>query len=449
MKKQKIIGFILGVSIACPTFASAKNLSLSEFIKHAISHNSEIKMKDQDILSAEGQLDEVKSYMLPSISNTTILAPLFEERGTPLTSTANYDNWGPWVKSNTTVIQPIFAYGKMTHYGNAAKKKIEAEKKQRKMKMDEVIFGVKEYYYGVQTAYGLLEQIEESEKKLADVIKRVDELIKVESGEVRKQDAFKLKTLFQELKQKKELAVKSQKLATSALAFRAGFDDDKDIDLDDKALKKEPFKLESLKYYQDLAVERRPELKALEEGIQARQSLVDAEKTNRLPVFFVGAIFDIADTPNDIRTRQASPYAYDPYNSVDIGVGVGAKWNLDFWKVNAKVKSLKAEYHKLVHQKELADRGIPLEVKKAYLDYQEALNNIDHSTEQVTYAKKWFVQSVMAWGVGVGDAREVLESVIFKGLSDKNYHDALMNHNISVGSLSKATGTELLSTLKY
>ena len=425
------------------------SLTLSESIERAITSNDELKMKDQDVRYAEGRLSEIKSLLYPTIQMTTLVIPIYQETGNALTSVDDKSEWGAWLKSSTTIIQPLYGFRKEKYFKLAGEKGIEAEKEQRQMKMSDVIFDVKQYYYSAQAAYDAMKQLEETEEKLKGVIQRVDELLKMESGEVRKQDAYKLKALHQEIKQKKEFVTKATKLATSAVAFKAGISSDVEFDIKEKSLKKEDFILKSLAFYQNLALENRPEMKALKAGITARNALIDGEKTNRLPLFFLGGLIDVADTPNDIRTRQGSPYAYDPYNSSNVGVGLGFRWNLDIWKVNAKIKSLKAEYYKLVHQKDFAEKGIPLEVKKAYLEYKEALANIGHASEQLENSKKWFLQSIVAWGFGVGDTREVLESVIFKGLSDKNYFEAKLGHNVAIGALSKATGTELLSSLKY
>ncbi len=425
------------------------SLTLSQSIERALASNDELKMKDQDVHTAEGRLAEIKSLLYPTIQMTTLAIPIYKETGTALTSTDDKSEWGAWLKSTTTILQPLYWFGKEKYYKLAGEKGIEAEQEQRQMKSAEVIFDVKQYYYSAQAAYDAMKQLDETEEKLQSVIKRVDQLLKMESGEVRKQDAYKLKALHQELKQKREFVIKATKLATAAVAFKAGISSDIEFELKDKNLKKEDFTLKSLEYYQNVAIENRPEMKALKAGITARNALIDGEKTTRLPLFFLGGLVDLNDTPNDIRTRQGSPYAYDPYNGSNVGLGLGFRWNLDIWKVNAKVKSLKAEYYKLVHQKDFAEKGIPLEVKKAYLEYKEALANIGHASEQLGHSKKWFLQSVVAWSFGVGDTREVLESVIFKGLSDKNYFEAVLNHNIAIGALSRTTGTELLSSLKY
>ncbi|MBI3018713.1 MAG: TolC family protein [Deltaproteobacteria bacterium] len=425
------------------------SLTLSESIGRALDANDEIKMKDEDVHTAEGRLAEIKSLLYPTIQMTTLAIPIYKEIGDALTSVDDKNEWGAWLKSTTTIFQPLYGFRKEKYFKLAGEKGIEAEKEQRQMKKAEVIFDVKQYYYSAQAAYDAMKQLDETEEKLQGVIKRVDELLKMESGEVRKQDAYKLKALHQELKQKKEFVIKGSKLAAAAVAFKAGISSETEFDIQDKNLKKEDFVLKSLEFYQNLAMENRPEMKALKAGITARHALIDGERTNRLPLFFLGGLVDLADTPNDIRPRQGSPYAYDPYNSSNVGLGLGFRWNLDVWKVNAKIKSLKAEYYKLVHQKDFAEKGIPLEVKKAYLEYKEALANIGHASEQLSHSKKWFLQSAVAWGFGVGDTREVLESVIFKGLSDKNYFEAMLNHNIAIGALSKATGTELLSHLKY
>ncbi len=424
-------------------------LSLPQFIKKAISQNAELKMKDEDTHFAESRLKEVKANLLPTIEMTGILAPIYKNVGNALSSTEDKGTWGPLFKGGGQIIQPLYGFGKFGYYKEAATKGITAEKKQKDMKTSEVVFDVKQYYYSGQMASEMLVQLKESEEKVEKVIKRVDELLKMESGEVKQEDGYKLKVLLQELKKNIELAKKGEKLALAALTYKSGFSPDAKVQLDRRNLVKEDFKLQPIEFYQKLSLEKRPEMLALNSGLEARRALIDAEKTNRLPVFFLGGLLDAADTPSHIRNRQDSPYAHDPYNRITGGIGFGFKWNLDFWKVNAKVDGLTAEYLKLKHQKEVAQNGIPIEVKKAYLEFEEAFNNIEHAEKQRSYAKKWFLQSVFAWSFGVGDSREVLESVIFKGFSDKNYYDGLLNHNLAIASLSKATGTELLEHLKY
>jgi len=432
-----------------PVQAMPVRLALDEILKKAIEHNQDIKMKDQDVRLAESKLAEVRANMGPTISTLTLVAPIYKDLGNPLTNKDDKDKWGPLFKNFSTIIQPIYAFGKFTDYKKAAKGGIEAEKKQRQMTEAEVVFDVKNLYYSAQMALQMDDRLGESEEKLVDVIKRIDDLLKAESGEVRNEDAYKLKVLLEELRQKRELAKKGSQLAAAALAFKSGFSVDTDFNIKSKVLEQEAFTLQPLSHYQRLAMDHRPEMMALVAGIGARKALIEAERTQRLPLFFLGGLIDAAHTPHKIRTRQGSPYAYDPYNGLNAGVGLGMKWDLDFWKVNAKLQGLKAEYRKLIHQQELADKGIPVEVKKAYLEFQEAFKNMGHADKQQQLAKKWFLQSVFAWSFGIGDSREVLESVIFKGFSDKNYYDALLNHNVAIGSLTKATGVELLPRLQY
>lgn len=424
-------------------------LSLSELIQRAIRENAELKMKDQDIRLAESKLDQFNAQKLPTIQSLGIVAPIYKDIGDALTHKEDTNKWGPLFKNMTYVVQPLSGFGRFKHYHETFTKGIEAEKKQKRMKADEIILDVKEYYYSVQMAKEMMAQLIETEEKLEKVIHRIDELLRKESGEVKQEDAYKLKVIAQELKKNKELADRGAKVALAALGYKGGFSPDVRVTLKSEKLDKEPFELRPLNHYQALAMENRPEMAALNSGIEARKALVEAEKKERLPILFAGALLDASDTPDRIRNRQDSPYANDPFNRISGAVGLGFIWNLDFWKVNAKVREYKAEYLKLVHQKEVAETGIPVEVEKAYLEFKEALNNIGHAVKQRADAKKWFMQSVFAWSFGIGDSREVLESVIFKSFSDKNYYDGLLNHNMSIAALSKATGKELLPHLHY
>lgn len=454
MQPLRIIGiltliFLSVVVFAAPPAPKKEILSLSQLISRVLTANAELKMKDQDIAIAENFITQINANKLPTIENVSLVAPIYKDVGNAISSQEDKDTWGAFVKTSTTIVQPIYGFGRFKHYMGAAEGGVLAEKHQKKMKSADLIFEVKQYYYGAQGTSSGLDRLEETEEKLVEVIKRVDELLKLESGEVRKEDAYKLKALLQELRVNKEKLIKGSKLTRAGLQFKAGIPFDVEFDIKEKELKQESFELKPFEYYQDLALKHRPEMAALKAGIEARQSMIEAEKSNKLPLFFIGGIIDVSDTASDIRNRQDSPYAYDPYNRITPGFGLGFKWNLDIWKVNADIEKEKAHYHKLVHQKELAEVGIPTEVKKAYLEYQEALSTISHAKEQQRHTKKWFMQSVFAWGFGIGDSREVLESVIFKGFSDKNYYESLFNHNVAISALTRATGTELLANLKY
>ena len=72
MKKTFFFLVVFGLVLSVDA-AQKVRLSLSETIKQAISNNSELKMKDQDIAFSEGRLKEVRSYMFPSASNLTTL----------------------------------------------------------------------------------------------------------------------------------------------------------------------------------------------------------------------------------------------------------------------------------------------------------------------------------------------------------------------------------------
>ncbi|MBI4041557.1 MAG: TolC family protein [Deltaproteobacteria bacterium] len=423
-------------------------ISLKQAISEALRHNEEIKMAQEDVSYAEGQYSYYKAKILPQITNVALLIPLYSDTGNALTNQDDRDQWGAWIKNTLTLKQPIYSFSRFGSYKTAATENIKAKKFQQKMKEADVIHEIKEFYYGIQTAYGLKNELLDSQMELKKVIERVDQLLKEESGEVRKEDAYKLKTIYEELIQKMKLAEKNFELAKVALLFKMGYSAGQSLELDNYDLKQEPFVLKPLAEYGTLSMDHRPEYRALEAGVIAREALVRAEQKNRYPILFIGAMIDINETPSDIRTRQASPYAYDPYNLSQGGLGLGMHWNLDFWVVNAEVKKKKAEYYQLVHQQELAKKGLPVELKKAYLEFEEAQHNIEHAGRQREYAKKWFMQSVVGWGLGTGKTSEVLESVIFKGLAAKNYYEALMQHNMSIAALSKTTGVELLGYLK-
>ena len=198
---------------------------------------------------------------------------------------------------------------------------------------------------------------------------------------------------------------------------------------------------DNLKNYVKNAIELRPEFIQLKEGLNAKNALINVEKSNFYPQLFAGLTASIADASN--RDRVTNPFIYDYFSHSYGAAFLGLKWSIDFGITKGKIKEAQAEYFKLLEKKRFADEAIPLQVRKAYLDLEEAKKNIPETENGYKNAKKWLVSSVANFDLGIGEAKEIADAAIAYAQIKADYLRSLYNEKLAFANILYATGIDL------
>lgn len=201
-------------------------------------------------------------------------------------------------------------------------------------------------------------------------------------------------------------------------------------------------------YYVSLALSRRPEFRQLGEGIFAKRSLAKAERKAMLPVFALLGSYELADT--NVRTHQPGVFAYDPYNRETWTVGVGFRMDFQWMLQDSKAARLHAEAEELEAKEIYARQGIEAEVRRAYLELEEAEKRLAASTEAYKTGKKWLTTEAIGYGSGLGGAQGLVEAYGARAETAKDYFEAVFRHHMAWAALSRVVGQEvdpLLATL--
>ncbi|MBI4042384.1 MAG: MMPL family transporter, partial [Deltaproteobacteria bacterium] len=419
-----------------------KKVTLEEALKKALKENPTMTEVRHRVEKAEAQLDEANYAVFPKISTQNILTATFEDRGNAISSTDDTSEWGPWIISNITSFVPLYTWGKISSYKEAARHGVSVAEKQREISANDLSFEIKRYFYTIQYAAEMKSKLKLSKDKLTEVIDRVDELLKKESGEVTKQDKYKLNTFLAEVLKYEQFAMTATESARLALTIGMGASTtDQQYDTATHELVRQKATVHPLNGYIELAKKHRPEYALIEDGIAAKDALVRAEKANYYPMFLVGALFDFAYT--NVRDDQGSPYAYDIWNRSYGGAGLVAKWDLDFWNTRARVNQLKAEQNEVLAKRTFAANGIPAQIRKIYRELQEADERVKIADTGRENAKKWLLQSAFAFNFGLGDTKEVVDSVVGHAKTQEEYYRAIMDYNMSLAGLTRSVGKEV------
>ncbi len=175
----------------------------------------------------------------------------------------SYD--GVFGNADVVLIQPIYTFGKIQSYRDAAGHAVKAYEAGARLKATEVALQVKEAYYGLllgRELKGLLSDIKEQLDKSTDKVKR-----QLDAGapNVDEVDLYKLQTYQGELEKYTAMADQGINKAYFALQLLTN-NMDKDIDIKDEFLEPAQVNLEDYDFYKNMAMKERLEFLQLKEG---------------------------------------------------------------------------------------------------------------------------------------------------------------------------------------
>lgn len=437
-----------------PQKADRPVLTLEESIQRAVKNNPEIKEAQVQVKISQAKLDEVRANQFPQIQLMDILGPSPGAKGGDLSFrdsniTASCTQRTPcgigvFDRTDITLIQPLYTFGKITSGKEAAAGGVKVDEARADQKASDIILKVHEYYYGLLLARELRALVLDVKDKLDSAKEKVEQQLAEDSKSVDEMDLLKLKTFGGVVDRYLNEADKSVELAHHALGMTIGQEKTDGFEVADQRLKPASRTLFDLNTYIEKARLFRPEFTQLREGLRARQALIEVAKSDYYPTFFAAGLFSYAYSSN--RDYLKNPYVYDPFQHLEAGAVLGLKWDINFGITSAKVQSARAEHEKLLETQAFAEAGIPLQVRKAYLEVVEANKNIKATEESYTAARKWLVSAVANFDLGIGEAKEIFEALRAYAENRAENYKTIYNYNLALANLDHMTGED---TPKY
>ncbi len=445
-KIKLVLAALIALGLIAPWAEAAETvvMSLDQAVAKALAVSPELKEAQAALLFSEARLDEARSYRLPQIDTLGLVAPVPIARGDYFSSPdpeGEINGLSFFSSIDVYLIQPLFTFGKIDERIKAARHGRKVERAGLELKSAEVALKVKEYYYGLQLALqteGLLDEIKgllksarrQTEKLLAAESEDID--IEIDESALYRLDAMggQLASLRAELNE--GLALASRALA--AVTGQPG----KLVRPAEKHLRPVKMDLESLAGYQDAAMNRRPEMIQLKEGLAAMDALVNAARADRWPSLVGAAFFSYAWAPD--RTDIENPFIRDDFNHLWGGVGLGVQWHLDFGIQEAKIAQAKAERLKVKAKENFAKMNLPLQVAQYYLAVKKAERQMAASGKAYRAARRWLLVASANYDMGVGPIGEVTDAMEKYATQQALYYKAIHDYNVGWARLKKAIG---------
>ncbi len=384
-----------------------RQVSFSNGLKKLLLKNASIFKSKASLLSFEALKEEAYGSAYPTFSFLTFAAPIFEARGNALGVTRNYKKWGPVVFTQAQMTLPIFTWGAITKAKKAADAGIIAGNQLHQSEINKTIFEYKKLYLQMILLKRFRIILDDASEKIGDALEKAQESYNTGEGKVKKKDIVRLKLFSLEHKNLLEEWKANKEKAALGLGHFLG--ERTPLDVADTDFPEVDLEAPALNKLVQLGFKDNPDWRALKAGLRARKLQVEFNKAQNLPVFFLAAQGNLAFS--NVRERQDSPFANDPFNRRDGAIVAGARWTLDWGPSKARVTRARAEYETLLGQKKEALSGIPFLISSAYLDLQKSYNQWRIAQRKYKEASKWSLAEWTSYSAGVGDAKDLLESL--------------------------------------
>ena len=327
---------------------------------------------------------------------------------------------GPFVRVEVNALQPIYTFGRIEAANDAA----DSGARARKYLVDDTANAIRtrvvQLVMGIRLTTRLLAIGKDVQDALRQADERVQKSLKANDGEISPEDRYRIEIFRSQLTQRLADGERALRVARVGLAATLAMDPEQlqlqDEPLPDTSQIRAPERTAALAD----AEKQRPDLKALDNGILAKEADVRATHAELFPQIGIVGQFAYSRAPG--RDTITNPYIGDYFNALTIGAALGIRQNLSFWNIISRTRKKEAELDTLRKQRAGAVRGIHVEVETAIADLKAAITKREAAAKAVAAGRSWFRSATLNFGVGVGDGRDLIDA--YRGYAEAQYGDA-------------------------
>jgi outer membrane protein TolC len=448
---------LLARTVDLPT--DTVRLSLAQFVELGLATSGQVGYQRYRVDLAENQIDVARSArILPRFSLQTqhglvpgVVSDSLLPGGAPLPEgqyyldpflTNDWTDWAVFTRAQIEAIQPIFTWGAAGKLVRAAEAAADASRYQFASEKDRAELTLATLYFGYQLSREVSRLVEDADGQIAQVERRIKEMVEEGSEELSESDVFKFEIFRSEFAIQRDQAFTGRERMERLWAFATrGLGDGSAAVPEDAYLNASPVMLESFDTYLGSALAMRPELKGVDAGIEAVSHAVDAMKAEAYPNFFLGLSGSYALTPN--RPKQDNPFITNTTNYASARFGIGIRQNLNFLAIDADLERGRLDLRRTEQLKLALEEGIVLEVNEAYQKAQDGYSRIEHLEKALVTTKNWVRHEQLNYDYGFGDVKELVDSMKKELELRAELIQATYEWNVRLATLYKAAGIPL------
>ncbi len=433
-----------GVAALSP-IAEARATTLADLphiLEMADRNHPNVAAARSRLLQARAQLDEAHyaPFSQFQLTGGVAVAPtlLGNNVFSPNTDVSLTSNLGVAWRAGIDGVLPIWTFGKITNLWDAAAANVKVNEADVEKERDAVRVDVRKAFFGLQLARESLGLLRGMKDQLAKGQAKIKKHVDTEEGDP--VDLAKIETYSSEIEVRESEAVRYVDVALSGLRFYTGV---KDLDIVDGDLKPPRHQLGHISRYLSAAALYRPEVQMARAGVAARRAQVQLARSGLFPDVGLGVQVGLSAAPEI--ADQLNPFVTDPGNFFHYGVAIVFQWKLDFLPQAARIRFAEAQLEEVRSQQRFALGGVGAEVEIAYAEVIDWKKRVDIYTKAVGAAKRWLVLVQQGIDLGAREDKELIEPAKEYALRKYGQLNAVMELDMAMSRLAKATGWDAIA----
>ena len=346
------------------------------------------------------------------------------------------------LRMQATGFVPIFTFGKLSTARAAAEAVVRAAEENVHVTEGVVAVNVHRAYWAYQLTDKFLGSLSDGDKILADVIKKVEDLLAAESDQVTENDRLRLLHARATLQVRRHEAKDARDIALTALKLLVSRPMGQPLDVASGDIEELPPAAPPIAQVIDDAVRFRPELRALSRVVDAQEQFVSFRRRALFPDLFIGAFLETAITTN--ATDHTNPFVYDRFNFFEAGVALGIQFQLDVFNKVAQIDQAQAELETRIAQTAAAAEGVELEVRKIHIEVTGNYEKMEPALKAYKAGRSWLTAAALAYDIGTGDAGELIDAFLASATAEADLRRTQYEIQLGRVDLSRASGTLLI-----
>ena len=425
------------LALSAPT-SEGEGLSLEEATRLALKDNPLIEAAQGGLQEFEAKYRQASLAYIPQGKLDFTASILPKITGNAVEHETDKSIWGPYLRTQFSLVQPILSFGKLTHLKKMAEAGLDVGKAQIRIAEGEIRYQTARAWYTLVFTSQVEEIISEGEEYLEKARRRLEELDEEDADDFDQVDKLRLRVYEADIASMRMEATRAARLARYSLHLLTGLPED-EIQPSITRLKPIPFGTWTLPDLESLARHSRPDLAALEAGVRAMRIKVTVEKRKWAPDLF--AVGNVTLNWAPYVENQRSPFADDPYNTyLGTGIALGLQWKLDIGGRIAGIDGARAGVRKMRGKMSAMLLKARLDLADKFTAAEDALALVSIYRRAYKAGRGWAMAKTDLYENGLEELKHVLEGIT-KFYSTKLAHmNAVLQYNLAVVALARSCG---------
>lgn len=396
-------------------------VNLQEFIDRGLERSGQVSYERHSVSMSENRVQQARNQrILPRIQFNSQhgVVPGVKSEVEGLSEGEYYldpdlendwEDWAIFTRAEISAVQPIYSWGAIDNAIAAAEAGARAAEFQFSAVTAEAEVQLFELYYSYLLAFEVNRILADAEDQVDRVESQIEQMREDGDPDLKEADVFRFEIFKTEFETQKSEVKESLASITRIWDYVMGGSEDVIYEPEESFLDPVAFDLKPYDFYQQTAVQNRPELKGVDAGIEAMARGKEAVKAQQFPALFLGISGSYANTPN--RPRQTNPFIINNTNYSSAAVGFGIRQNLNFRSIKNQLDRADIEYNRVRDLKDALMDGIYLELNETYRQASVAEVRANQTDEALSTARNWVRHEQLNYDIGFGDVEELLNAM--------------------------------------